>query len=106
MKRVSPYGMEVNTYSIEIPNHNVLEVEAGTTGFGGGKPLNGGAVTYFRIEDAACTFMDAHSYKTSAGCNGFEVFLHGDAELYTIIEALQYITDVLKGEAQLYKEDQ
>lgn len=104
MNRISPYGVSIETYAADITNHNVLEVEAGTTGITGGKPLNGGAATYFRIEDAACTFMDVKSYEKPLGIKGFEVFLHGDAELYTIIQALEFITDVLKGEAQLYKE--
>lgn len=40
---------------------NILEVEAGTTGYRGGDTGHGGR-TYFRIQNAASTDMEVHSY--------------------------------------------
>lgn len=56
--------------------------------------------TYFRIQDAACTDMEIHSYTTRCGSNGFEVCLGGDCELETMIRALKFITKVLEDESK------
>lgn len=51
-RRVLPDGTEITTYSRDILSANILEVEAGTTGYKGGDSGHGGR-TYFRIADAA-----------------------------------------------------
>lgn len=78
---------------------DILEVEAGTTGYCGSDTGHGGR-TYFRIQDAACTDMEIHSYTTRCGSNGFEVYLGGDCELETMIRALKFITKVLEDESK------
>ena len=65
----------------------------------GGDTGHGGR-TYFRIQDAACTDMEIHSYTTRCGSNGFEVCLGGDCELETMIRALKFITKVLEEESK------
>ena len=90
--RILKDGTEITTYSRDVVSCNILEVEAGTTGHGGR--------TYFRIQDAACTDMEIHSYTTRCGSNGFEVCLGGDCELETMIRALKFITKVLEEESK------
>lgn len=84
-------GTEIVTYTREVVSCNILEVEAGTTGYRGGDAGHGGR-TYFRIEDDGGTYM-----KIKPGCGGFEVTLGGDSELDTMIRALKFITTVLEG---------
>ena len=97
--RKLPDGTEITTYTREVINANLLEVEAGTTGFMGGDSGHGGR-TYFRIQDEGATDMRVNSYVDRYGCRGFEVFLGGDTELTTMIRALKFITKVLEEESQ------
>ena len=87
-------GTEIITYTRDVVNASILEVEAGTTGYRGGDTGHGGR-TYFRIEDAGGTCM-----KIKPGCGGFEVTLGGDSELDTMIRALKFIKKVLKDGAR------
>ena len=50
--RILKDGTEITTYSRDVISCNILEVEAGTTGYCGGDTGHGGR-TYFRIQDAA-----------------------------------------------------
>lgn len=50
-------GTEITTYTRDVVSCNILEVEAGTTGFMGGDTGHGGR-TYFAIRDEGCTDMD------------------------------------------------
>lgn len=100
-------GTEITTYSREIESCNILEVEAGTTGYRGGDTGHGGR-TYFRIQNAANTDMEVHSYNDRwytdcvAGPDecGVEVVLGGDCELETMIQALKFIVKVLEDESK------
>ena len=93
-------GTKIFTYTRDVVSCNILEVEAGTTGYRGGDTGHGGR-TYFRIKDAACTDMDIHVMRDRFGdAEGFEVMLGGDCELETMIRALKFITKVLEEEAQ------
>lgn len=92
-------GTQMTTYTRDVVNCNILEVEAGTTGYKGGDSGHGGR-TYFRIQDAACTDMRICPYTDKHGSVGFEVFLGGDAELETMIRALKFITKVLEDGVQ------
>ncbi len=96
-RRKLPDGTEITTYTREILSANVLEVEAGTTGFMGGDTGHGGR-TYFRIEDQGSTDIQVLPIGRY-GDEGFEVFLGGDCELETVIRALKFITKVLEEEA-------
>lgn len=96
--RILKDGTELTTYTRDVVSANILEVEAGTTGYQGGDSGHGGR-TYFRIEDAASTDMEVRSYVNKYGCPGFEVVLGGDCELETTIRALKFITKVLEEEA-------
>lgn len=91
-------GTELTTYTREVVSANILEVEAGTTGFMGGDTGHGGR-TYFRIQDAASTDIQVRSIGRY-GDEGFEVILGGDCELETMIRALKFITKVLEEESQ------
>lgn len=97
--RILKDGTEITTYSRDVVSCNILEVEAGTTGYRGGDTGHGGR-TYFRIQDAAGTDIEIHSYTTRYGSNGFEVCLGGDCELETMIRALKFITKVLEEESK------
>lgn len=101
-------GTKITTYSREIESCNILEVEAGTTGYRGGDTGHGGR-TYFRIQNEACTDMEIHSYSdrynyyVSDECGdecGVEVTLGGDCELETMIQALKFIVKVLEDESK------
>ena len=98
--RVLGDGTEITTYGREVVSANILDVEAGTTGYKGGDSGHGGR-TYFRISDAACTDMDVHVLRDRYGdATGFEVVLGGDCELETMIRALRFITKVLEDESK------
>lgn len=94
-----PDGTEISTYTREVISANILEVEAGTTGYMGGDSGHGGR-TYLRIQDSASTDMEIRTFVDKHGCNGFEVFLGGDCELETTIRALKFITKVLEDESK------
>lgn len=95
--RILPDGTRIRTYIRDVVSANILEVEAGTTGYRGGDSGHGGR-TYFRIEDEAGT--DIRVYPIGrCGSEGFEVVLGGDCELETMIRALKFITKVLEEEA-------
>ena len=98
-RRMLPDGTEITTYTRDVVSANILEVEAGTTGFMGGDTGHGGR-TYFRIQDEGSTDMKINTYVYRYGCRGFEVFLGGDCELETTIRALKFITKVLEEESQ------
>lgn len=100
--RILKDGTEITTYRRDVVSCNILEVEAGTTGYCGGDTgdTGHGGRTYFRIQDVACTDMEIHSYTTRCGSNGFEVCLGGDCELETMIRALKFITKVLEDESK------
>ncbi len=91
-------GIEITTYKREIVSANVLEVEAGTNGYKGGDSGHGSR-TYFRIENAGGTDIEAHPIGPY-GTDGIEVTLGGDCELETIIKALKFITKVLEDGAE------
>lgn len=93
-KRV--HGVDVTTFSKEIVGINCIKVEVGTTGIMGGGTSHGGR-TYFSIEDTGSSDMfvkatDDAEYHTQK----VNVYLGGDSELETIIEALEFITTSLR----------
>ena len=99
-RRILPDGTEISTYTRDVISANILEVEAGTTGYMGGDSGHGGR-TYFSIKDAACTDMDVRvMHDRFGGCTGFEVSLGGDCELDTMISALKFIAKVLEDQAK------
>lgn len=98
-RRILPDGTEISTYTRDVISANIIEVEAGTTGYMGGDSGHGGR-TYFRIQDSASTDMEIRTFVGKHGCNGFEVFLGGDCELETTIRALKFITKVLEDESK------
>ena len=85
---------EIGTCTKEIVSANILEVEAGTTDYKGGDSGHG-CRSYFRIKDLASTDMRVNSSNDSIHGSYVEVTLGGDTELYTMIEALRFIADVL-----------
>ena len=54
--RILPDGTEITTYTRDVISCNLLEVEAGTTGYMGGDTGHGGR-SYFRIKDNGGTDM-------------------------------------------------
>lgn len=98
MRRVLPDGTEIATFSREVTSANVLEVEAGTTGYMGGDSGHGGR-TYLRIADAGGTDMQVHHLGRYAD-EGFELVLGGDCELTTVIEALKFAARALEEQAE------
>jgi len=90
----------VTTYEREFCHANILNVEAGTTGYKGGDSGHGG-ITYFRISDLGGTDIEVRpvlSSRIDDEIEGFEVKLGGDSELDTIILALKFIVDVLESQ--------
>lgn len=96
--RVLSDGKELTTYTREVFSGNILEVEAGTTGYKGGDTGHGGR-TYFRIRDLGGTDMKFRCLPSRFG-NGFEVELGGDCELETMIDSLKFITQALEDGAK------
>lgn len=88
-------GTIMLAYNKEITSANILEVEAGTTGYKGGDSGHGGR-TYFKIKDLGGTDITVNKISDKYGNGGFEVVLGGDTELQTMIEALKFITQVLE----------
>lgn len=97
-QRVLRDGTDLTTFTREVLSCNILEVEAGTTGYKGGDTGHGGR-TYFRIQDEGGTDMQVRTIADRYGCTGFEVCLGGDCELETTIRALKFITKVLEDQA-------
>ena len=91
-------GTEITTYTRDVVSANILEVEAGTTGYMGGDTGHGGR-TYFRIKDEGGTDINIKPFMDRFGSEGFEVTLGGDCELETMIRALKFITKVLEDES-------
>jgi len=91
-------GTEITTYTRDVVSANILEVEAGTTGYMGGDTGHGGR-TCFRIKDEDGTDIDIKPFMDRFGSEGFEVTLGGDCELETMIRALKFITKVLEDES-------
>lgn len=83
-----------------------MEIEAGTTGYCGGDSGHGGR-TYFSIKDLGGTDLHAEADKDKFGStHEVKILVGGDAELTTMIEALEFILQVLKDgadETVLYK---
>lgn len=93
-------GTDITTYTRDVLSCNLLEVEAGTTGYMGGDSGHGGR-TYFRIKDEGGTDMDIHVIRDRFGTTSeLEVTLGGDCELETMIRALKFITKVLEEESE------
>lgn len=92
-------GTEITTYTRDVVSCNILQVEAGTTGYMGGDTGHGGR-TYFRIKDEGGTDIDIKPFMDRFGSDGFEVTLGGDCELETMIRALKFITKVLEEESE------
>lgn len=88
------FGAEITTFTRDIINANLLEVEAGTNGYHGGDTGHGSR-TYIRIENMGGTHIRVTPLGTDGGM-GFELFLGGDSELETTICALKFITKVLE----------
>lgn len=98
-------GSEVEVYSREIWDANVIRVSAGTTGFCGGDSGHGGR-TIIGIEDLGSTdlrirvkthshFGECDTYETE-DAEKIEIILGGDAELVTIVKGLKWIRKALK----------
>ena len=60
-------GTEITTYTRDVISCNILQVEAGTTGYKGGDTGHGGR-TYFRIQDEASTDMEIKPILSKYGC--------------------------------------
>ena len=97
--RILPDGTEITTYTRDVISCNLLEVEAGTTGYMGGDTGHGGR-SYFRIKDNGGTDMEVNTSVDRYGCRSLEVFLGGVCELETMIRAVKFITKVLEDESK------
>ena len=71
---------KVTTWSREIVNCNILEVEAGTNGYQGGDSGHGSR-TYLRLKDLGSTDIRCNVEADQFGCDSIEIILGGDAEL-------------------------
>ena len=94
-------GELVTTTIKEIANCNIITVEAGTNGYGGGDS-GWGSRTYFRITDEASTDMDVKVSTTDYGTKQVEIMLGGDSELDTFIEALEFAAKTLRQRKDYY----
>ena len=90
---------EIQTFSREIYNANVIYFEAGTTGYCGGDSGHGGK-TYIKINDLGGTDITVNPIpEGKQGNGGVEIIFGGDAELDTLIMGLKFITKVLEDQA-------
>lgn len=92
-------GIKVDTYKQEIINHNVIEVEAGTTGPQGGAS-SWGCRTIMKIKNLGCTDMRPTGYSDDYGHSEFSIVFGGDSELETFIEALEFTLDILNEQSK------
>lgn len=97
-RRVLPDGTRIATFCRVVASANVLEVEAGTTGYMGGDSGHG-CRTFLRIADAGGTDMRVQPLGRFAD-EGFEMVLGGDCELSTLIEALRFAAQALEEQAE------
>ena len=96
-------GIKIKTTKEEIVSANILEVEAGTTGYCGGDTGHGGR-TYFRISNAASTDMrcrvksngEFHCFDGCMDADQIEIMFGGDCEMDTFISALRFAADTLE----------
>ena len=91
------HGKEITTYTRDIIDCCLLEVEAGTNGYQGGDTGHGSR-TYIRIKDDGGTDIHANALGRYED-EGVEICLGGDSELESIIKALKFITKVLEDQA-------
>ena len=92
-------GIDVKTFKTEFDSCNIIEEEAGSTGYEGGDTGHGGR-TYFRIKDLASTDMrcvvcnngQLHEFDN---VGQIELIFGGDCEMETFYEALCFGADVL-----------
>ena len=91
-------GTSLQTFSRDVVSANIIEVEAGTTGYKGGDTGHGWR-TYIRINDASSTDITVKPIEDYGDYKGAEIILGGDAELRTIIMALKFVVKVLEDQA-------
>ena len=84
---------KVTTWSREIVNCNILEVEAGTNGFQGGDSGHGSR-TYLRLKDLGSTDIRCNVEADQFGCDSIEM-------LETIKEALRWMLSVLETQSEM-----
>ncbi len=100
-------GIEVMTNLEDFESCNIIQVEAGTTGFEGGDSGHG-CRTYFKIEDKASTDMrcrvisngKVYDFSEACGASQIEIMFGGDTELETFIGALEFAADTLRKQAE------
>ena len=89
-------------YRKEVPNFNILEIVAGTNGYHDGDSGHG-CRTFVRLRNLGCTDIKVNKLVDSCGDDeGVEILLGGDAELSTLIEALEFAADVLKSQCKAF----
>ena len=91
---------KVTTWSREIVNCNILEVEAGTNGYQGGDSGHGSR-TYLRLKDLGGTDIECHVAEDKYGSTSVEIVLGGDTELETMKEALRWMLSVLETQSEM-----
>ncbi|HPY37021.1 MAG TPA: hypothetical protein PLH38_04230 [Clostridia bacterium] len=89
------HGVKVTTWQREILSANILEVEAGTNGYQGGDSGHGGR-TYLRIQDLSSTDIQVRVLGKEGGEHGVELVMGGDAELSSLIDALDFALKALR----------
>ena len=95
-------GQLVTTWTREIVDCNILEVEVGTNGYQGGDTGHGGR-TYVRIKDKASTDLSCSIVEDRlrrGGVEEVEITLGGDSELATFKEALRWILSILEVQSE------
>jgi len=88
-------GIEVPILMKEIIDANSLYVEVGTTGFKGGDSGHG-CRTFFLLHNVASTDIEIDSIYPDK----VAIWLGGDSELRTFIEALEFAADTLRKQAE------
>ena len=91
-------GRTVKTWEREIIDACMLKAAAGTTGYQGGDTGHG-CRTYLRLSDIGGADMRSRLFDAH-GERGVEIALGGDAELHTLLEALEFVIHVLKDQIE------
>lgn len=91
---------KIETWSRDIIDASILNIEAGTNGYQGGDAGHG-CRTYIRIKDVDGTDIRARVLTDRMGnAEGIELVLAGDSELSTIIEAMKFAVKVLEDQIE------
>ena len=88
-------GTHLRTFTREITDANILEVEAGTTGFSGSGKREAGGRTVLQIEKVSGDFFFKPILDKENRCKGIILAGCGDDALNSVLKSLCFCLEVL-----------